>query len=140
MCDHESLTGRCPVNMAETLKKHLDYCQKQKDLYELDENFYLGRKRWAFTYCLKNIMRADYDKQTKENLYKDAFTKLLDTGTIEKMFSGVEQKRLLKGFLSNNPKIYVRYVKYNPKTVFYRILGKIGRVKRSFFKHVKEDS
>ena len=49
ICDHESLTSRCPLNMGETLNKHIDYIEQICTKYKLEERYVLHIKKWAFS-------------------------------------------------------------------------------------------
>lgn len=96
LCDHESLTGRCPENMWETLKKHIENLEKLKEEYQINDNKYVFNiKMWAFNYILNNIEYSKYSKRYKRDYYKRALENNIDESTIIKAYGGIRRRCLL---------------------------------------------
>jgi Glycosyltransferases involved in cell wall biogenesis len=139
MCDHDSLTGRCPMNMGETLKKHIDYSEAICKKYGIPYQFVFDRKKWAFTYLIHNILYSGHQAKTKDRLFEKAIRNNMDAELIEKMFSGTEKIFLRKTYRTGNFRYYVWYQKYNWKTIKGYIFSALGKAKRNLRINAEKD-
>lgn len=127
---HQSLTGRCPLNMGETLKCHIDYWSLIQLKYGLSYEFVLKRKKWAFSYLTHNIISSQHPKHIKEKLLCNALKINLDKEVIEYGYTGYEKKLLCKSYNTGDAKYYCIYLKYNLKSLISKLLVSIGKIKR----------
>lgn len=139
MCDHDSLTSRCPMNMGETLKKHISYSEAICQKYDISYQLVLDRKKWAFSYLVHNILHSTYDKVTKDKLFQKAIKSNIDVELIEKMFSGPERFFLKRTYETGNFRYYEWYLKYNLKVMRGYAFGIIRKIKRNLWKNAKKD-
>lgn len=129
-----SLTGRCPLNMGETLRRHIDYCTMIQLKYGLLNEFVLKRKKWAFSYLVHNIISSQHPENRKENLLCNALKMNLDKEVIEYGYSGYEKKLLCKSYDTGDTKYYSIYLKYNFKSLVSKLLVCIGKLKRKLLR------
>lgn len=126
ICDHESLTSRCPENMGDTLNKHISNLYEIKKMFEMSgdyaDDYVLCAKKNAFEYLTSNIRHSDANYQMRKKRLRAALHENLDRETICKKYCGVSKTLLLLAYKHNS------LFFYNAANFFF--LGEhIGKIK-----------
>lgn len=102
MCDHESLTGRCPENMGDTLRKHIyNLGALQKKYFANDKDtakYILKVKASFFKYLLNNIQRSRLVNDEKARRIKDALKNNIDELTVRTQYKGIQRAFLMLAY------------------------------------------
>ena len=130
-CGHESLTGRCPDNMCETLNKHIHNLEKIIEVYKIDKRiyleYYISVKKWSFEYYVNNIINSRFSKRKKRQHLKTALFELLD----EDIATNRNKKNILYLIAMNKKSIlpiYINYYKNKALAVVGYFINKTGRI------------
>lgn len=142
MCDHPSLTGRCPENMGETLHKHIENLSRLKEKYSIDgkENYILKVEASFFQYFMNNIQNAKLSKAEKQFRMKMALSHNISEKTIKTQYKGLQRYLLFLAWKGGNPFIYKISYWCDAKNIIVKVASKMVSFLRCIFKNREVNS
>ena len=141
ICDHDSLTGRCPDTMGETLKKHIDNLKILKEKYlkedQKAQNYILKVQASFFKYLMENIQKSKLDRRTKNYRMEMALTNNIDLETIKSQYKGIQKILLTEAWKKKSSIWYNLFYWCNIGTIKQKMMsGLITVVKKGYKKEI----
>lgn len=137
ICDHDSLTGRCPDNMGKTLQKHINNLKEIKDKYLCNDmgaqNYILKVQDSFFKYLMCNIQKSKLDNMVKNERIREALANNIDMITIETQYKGIQKIVLSQAWKRKSPHLYKVAYWCDMKIIMQTIISKIVMLIRMIY-------